>query len=86
LGPAASAHLQTALQQAGYTVELAPSPWQLEADQAALTRELCRGCSAAVADALDADALEDWLQFRLNQAAKGVCWVGHLDLWAQPPA
>lgn len=86
LGPTASAHLQAALQRAGYTVELAPSPWQLEADQAALTSELCHGCAAAVAATLDDTALANWLRFRLAQAATGTCRVGHVDLWAYPPA
>jgi trans-aconitate methyltransferase len=84
LGPQAAAYLEQALRGLNYEVEVASSPWSLGPQDAELVRELCRGCAGAVIDVLDADALDDWLHFRLASAATGECVVGHLDLWARP--
>jgi hypothetical protein len=84
LGPQAAVYLAQTLRQHHYEVEVASSPWMLGPQDAPLIRELCRGCAAAVVDVLDADALDDWLRYRLASAATGECVVGHLDLWAQP--
>jgi trans-aconitate methyltransferase len=84
LGPQAAAYLNDALSRLNYKVTAVDSPWLLGPQDADLVRELCRGCAAAVAEVLDADALDDWLRFRLASAAAGECVVGHVDLWAEP--
>jgi len=86
LGPDAAAYLAKALQQSGYTVQLADSPWQLGADQDQLVSELVRGIRSAVASTagLSASALDDWQAFRLSHAGSGQCLVGHIDILAFP--
>jgi hypothetical protein len=86
LGPAAAAYLQQALQQAGFRVRVAQSPWQLDAADAEMVRELINGIVHAVAQdyGLDATALAEWKAFRLAQLQHGTCTVGHLDVLALP--
>jgi len=86
LGPDAAAYLTTALQQAGYSVQQADSPWRLGAEHEPLVSELITGIRAAVANSpgLSATALDDWQAFRLAHAGSGQCMVGHLDVLAFP--
>jgi len=84
LGPQASQALQAALQSYDYSVETASSPWQLGPEDEAMVKEFIQGISAAVANTVDAEALEQWRNFRLENASSGKCIVGHTDLLALP--
>ena len=88
LGPDAVAYLRAALEQVGFSVQVAVSPWRLGPADQALVAELVRGSAAAVAEGygLDAAQLQAWQEFRLAHAGYGSCIVGHLDLLALPPA
>lgn len=87
LGPEAASYLKTALENAGYTVELGDSPWHLEPGQQALIIDLIQGIHAAVADGygLSGAALDEWLAFRLSHARSGRVLIGHVDVLARPP-
>jgi hypothetical protein len=86
LGPDSGAYLQQALDAAGYRVQTAPSPWQLDGRDAALLRQLIEGMSAAVGEDAEIDPaqLRRWREFRLDCAATGRCRVGHLDVLGLP--
>ncbi len=84
LGPQATAVLKQTLENAGYDVQIGVSPWQLDAQDSALLTELIAGIANAVATSLDAKALEQWRQFRLDNIRNGTCEVGHSDLLALP--
>lgn len=86
LGPDATDYLQAQLQTAGFSVQLAASPWQLNGDQQPLVEALISGIADAVARdyGTAASALEDWKTFRLQHAGSGTCVVGHTDLLALP--
>lgn len=86
LGPNATNYLKTSLENAGYQVQIAASPWQLNGDQQALVENLIAGIADAVAENynIDAAALDDWKTFRLQHAATGTCIIGHQDLLALP--
>lgn len=86
LGPDATNYLKQALQDSGYTVYTAASPWRLHGESETLVRELILGIAAAVAQdhgLSDAD-IGTWQEFRLANIATGQCFVGHLDLLALP--
>lgn len=88
LGPHATDYLKTQLEHAGYTVQLAQSPWVLTGEQHQLVEALITGIASAVvhyAD-IDANALNSWKTFRLEHAATGRCTLGHWDLLALPVA
>ena len=86
LGPTAHTYLQHSLQQAGFNVQTAPSPWQLDGADKAMVEELINGIAAAVSVGygLDAAELQQWREFRLAHAATGSCTVGHVDVLALP--
>lgn len=86
LGPTAHNYLQHALQQAGFKVQTASSPWQLGAGDAAMVEELIHGIATAVSVGygLDTHELQRWREFRLAHAASGTCTVGHVDVLALP--
>lgn len=88
LGPGATDYLTTQLEQAGYAVQVAPSPWELTGEQHLLVESLIEGIANAVAQdyGIDQHALDDWKQFRLQHAAAGQCTLGHWDLLALPGA
>lgn len=81
-GNGASAALEAAFAEAGYGVELAPSPWQL-APGDPLIPALAEGTAAAAVEAgtVPPEAARAWAQAR-SQAG---CVIGHLDLLAVPP-
>lgn len=89
LGPEAGAYTRRQLEQAGYQVFTAASPWQLDgggdSDQQLLAA-LIDGIAAAVSrdPAIDPVALKEWLAFRQAHVATGSCIVGHMDLLAVP--
>lgn len=82
LGPAAAAHLATALRQRHYEVRTAQSDWELTAEEdAALIAALAEGSARATRSALG-DTAEKWLAARRNAEA---VVIGHLDVLAIPP-
>lgn len=86
LGPDATRYLKTALEKAGYAVQLADSPWHLGPAHHTLVAELIGGIRTAVGSGygLTEAALDDWQRFRLSHADSGHCLVGHTDLLALP--
>lgn len=86
-GPAAGPHATEALAQAflkaGYRVRSADSPWRLDAEDAALVRELAQGTARAAREtgAVPEADVSSWLEARLSAAT---CVVGHTDLLAVP--
>lgn len=84
LGPDATRALQLALEPRGYRVEIAKSPWRLEAKDADLVSALIDGIYDAVTETVDAEPLAQWRKFRLEHAHSGSCIVGHTDLLALP--
>lgn len=88
LGPEATEYLKTQLENTGYTVQIAASPWQLSGQQQPLVTALIDGIANAVAQdyGIDQNALDEWKQFRLQHVATGTCSIGHWDLLALPAA
>ncbi len=89
LGPSAADEAQRRLQEAGYQVTSAPSPWRLGAADVAIQREFLAGlagAAAALAEAADVDRLREWVQCRTAWLEEGVSAVevGHRDLLALP--
>lgn len=86
LGPDSGAVMQRLFTQAGFSVYTASSPWVLDGADHAMVAELITGIAAAVANHpdIDANALQDWVQFRQANAALGTCSVGHTDVLALP--
>jgi len=84
LGPDACNYVKRTLEQAGFGVQLATSPWQLDGKDAQLVAELIQGIGSAVQSCpeLAPEDIADWLAFRLAHAATGSCRVGHTDLLA----
>ncbi len=85
LGPGATDYLMQRLQQAGFVVHIAASPWQLDAQQRPMLESLIPGIAGAVNSQIELELLQDWLDFRLRSIAIGTCVVGHQDLLALPP-
>nr|WP_232435100.1 class I SAM-dependent methyltransferase [Thauera sp. 63] len=93
LGPDAPPRLAALLRAQGFSVQLAPSPWQLAAAtpaQVALARALLDGWrEAATEQRPEAHArIAAWHRHRLSELAHGRLRieVGHLDLLALPPS
>lgn len=93
LGPDAAPALAAALRQRGFTVTLAPSPWRLdlaEPASAALAQALIDGWrDAASAQRPEAGTRIDAWHARRSadcRSGPGRLEVGHLDLFALPPA
>lgn len=86
LGPKCTAYLKQALENNGYEVTLAPSPWQLDESHQLMVSELIEGISAAVSEGygLTVSELSDWKNFRLAHVTQGYCTVGHWDMLALP--
>jgi hypothetical protein len=86
LGPDACAYMDQKLKGAGFKVFAASSPWELDGSDGDMVNALISGIGEALArdPALDATALEDWIQFRKAHSATGTCTVGHIDLLALP--
>lgn len=80
-GPFAAAHLERVLEQHGYRVACAKSPWRLGAAHAALVHELVAGSAVAVAETglVPPDVLKSW---RTERAAGATVTIGHTDLFA----
>lgn len=86
LGPDSAAFMQRLFTQAGFRLYSANSPWVLDGADQAMVAALITGIAGAVANNpdIEASALEDWVQFRLANAASGTCIVGHKDVLALP--
>lgn len=87
-GSEAAGHLTDQFAQFGYRVRTAPSPWQMDAADAALQTDLLTGIHDAVAEtgAIDPTALAAWRHHRLSAIDRNIrCTVGHIDLLATPP-
>lgn len=86
LGPRATDFSLEQCERLGYEVYTASSPWQLDGKDSELVAALIDGIAQAVNGnpAIDAAALQDWLQFRHAHVATGTCRVGHTDLLALP--
>ncbi|NKI33978.1 class I SAM-dependent methyltransferase [Wenzhouxiangella sp. XN79A] len=91
LGGEAPGVLAAALERHGYIVRTAPSPWRLPAGlHDALTGRLLAGWAEAIAIQVpEARAeIDDWSARRARALRDGRIGVevGHVDLFAQPPA
>jgi SAM-dependent methyltransferase len=86
LGPDAATYMEHKFKEANFRVFTASSPWELNSDDSDMVNALITGIGEAVAHdtALDAQAIENWIQFRKANSASGTCTVGHLDLLALP--
>jgi SAM-dependent methyltransferase len=84
-GPDATDELVRRFKKRGYEVETAASPWTLGPSQAGLTKALTAGIADAVREtgAVGDDDIVNWLISK-EKARSGT--IGHLDLWAVPPA
>lgn len=86
LGPDSGFYLRAAFERLGYEVQMADSPWTLGPENHAMVEELIKGIANAVAEGynLGTAALQQWKEFRLQNAATGTCIVGHNDILALP--
>jgi SAM-dependent methyltransferase len=82
-GPFAAAHLARALEEQGYRVTSAPSPWRLGTQQRELMGELARGAAQAVAETglVGDSVIASW---RATHERAETCVIGHVDLFARP--
>jgi SAM-dependent methyltransferase len=82
-GPFAAAHLARALEEQGYRVTSAPSPWRLGEGERALMGELARGAAEAVRETglVGADDVASWRTARERAES---CVIGHVDIFARP--
>ena len=81
-GPRAATLLRDALENWGYAVETASSPWRLGSSERNLIRALADGSAAAVAETglVPASVVAAWRASRRDASA---CEIGHVDLFAQ---
>lgn len=82
LGPDSATALGSVLEDAGFAVEAAESPWQF--GPGPLAREFVEGVAAAVRETgfVPERSIADWVGFR--HAAAGRILVGHRDVLALP--
>jgi hypothetical protein len=83
LGPRAAEHLQSLLQDRGFTTACAPSPWCMDDHDRALIEQLALGTAGAVREMglLTNAAIDQW-EYARRQAS--YCEIGHIDLFAYP--
>ena len=83
LGPAAASSLATKLEQAGYAVWSAPSPWLLGPNDLPLIAATTEGVAEAVREinCLPVTVVEAWLKSHETCTA---CSIGHTDILALP--
>ncbi|MCO5732485.1 bifunctional 2-polyprenyl-6-hydroxyphenol methylase/3-demethylubiquinol 3-O-methyltransferase UbiG [Rhizobium sp. SSA_523] len=87
LGPMATPHLKTVLENEGFRVSTADSPWRLGPAETALHRAFVEGMVAPVLEMAELDhaSVMSWRDARLADIDEGgSCLVGHLDLLALP--
>lgn len=82
-GPDAGVLLAAALEDHGYEVTRAESPWLLGPDDEALMAALAEGTAAAAREtgAVFAEEAADWEAARRRASS---CRIGHVDLFARP--
>lgn len=89
LGPEAARTAETLFRAAGYRTRLAPSPWRLGPEDAALAEALVDGWADAAREVLPTEGgrVDAWVERRRATIASGdfALVVGHLDLLALPP-
>ncbi len=83
LGPDAANRTIEVLQDAGFAVENAQSPWQLSHGMEEMVLELVKGIAQAADDA-GAECATDWWQARRKSPHEISCMIGHVDLLAKP--
>lgn len=88
LGPTATSYLRERLQDAGYRVETASTPWKIGRDEAGFVDLFLTGVVNAaleMAPGLMSD-VDSWLETRRHQIYAGelTLTVGHQDLFAWP--
>jgi hypothetical protein len=81
LGPAATVHMQSVLQDYHFNTVCAASPWTMDHRDRDLIEQLAIGTARAVReiDTIPTDILENWLQ---NRRQANSCKIGHIDLFA----
>ncbi len=86
LGPDCTNYLTQALENKGYAVSVAPSPWRLTGKDEQLLEELISGIAAAVSEdyGLNVSELTEWKNFRIANITDGNCMIGHSDVLALP--
>ena len=88
LGPDCTAALTTALEEAGYAVQVADSTWKMGPDQADLQRAFIEGLRQPLFEigSLERSEIENWIAFRFSAIAEAgsLCEVGHTDILAFP--
>jgi len=84
LGPDGATRAARLFQAAGYTVELAQSPWVLGPQDRALQAELLDGIAAAATRA-GYSGSPAWLAARHAALGHAQALIGHIDLLAVPP-
>lgn len=85
LGPDAGPRAAEIFRAQGFDVRLAPSPWHLGPQEAALQAALLSGIAGAAQETGFAEA-EGWRAARHGMIAQGQAEIGHLDLLALPGA
>lgn len=84
LGPDATLVLRRLLEEQGFEVAVAPSPWRLDRAHAELQQQFISGMASAASEtglAGETD-VSDWRRARLQQVESSDCVVGHWDLFA----
>lgn len=84
-GPDAGAILAAALEEKGYEVHSAESPWQLGSDDADLIAALAAGTAQAARETGEV-AVETVAAWEAARRQATACHIGHVDLFARPKA
>jgi hypothetical protein len=84
LGPDATPVLKRLLEEQGFQVAMAPSPWRLEPAHAELQQQFISGVANAAGETgiVEEADLKDWRMARLQRIENSGCLVGHWDLFA----
>lgn len=84
LGPSAAPVLSSLLEDQGFQVTMATSPWRLDPTHADLQRQFISGMATAVMETelLGKEEIDDWCAARLERLESSGCYVGHWDVFA----
>ncbi len=83
LGPKAADAAIEILEDLGFEILSADSPWILETENVALQQSLVTGISQAASEVGNTDSAS-WLERRIAKASEVECTVGHVDILAIP--
>ncbi len=87
-GPDGAARLASALEEAGYAVELADSAWLLSRAERDLTTQVIDGIAGAALETglVDAATTSAWVAFRKDaiDGLGAMTTIGNVDLWGAP--